>query len=332
MVIAHGLRLNLLVAAALVVSGCGGAADEAARSTATETPAPAGLKDLVRAKIAAGDSPEAIAAGYGSLWVTNRYGGATEIDPTRNQVIKRIRANRIFGRSIAVGAGSVWVWVFAPQAGKPATLERLDERTGALQASIPIPFDLEYPLRLVFGGGYLWLYNGNDGNLYKVDPATSSVTERVKVSERDWAISVAYADGSVWTSASDEPIVRVDGRAMEVSGRVGGVTAVGLVSDGRQLWAAELGGGLTRIDTRHARVADRIDLGSGEDLQLALDGGILWARAPQTLYMIQAGTGKLERAYPIQNGSQGSGITVEFGSLWLVRGALDQVWRLRVRP
>lgn len=332
MALAHGLRIALLVAAALAVGACGGAGDEAARVSSTQAPAPAGLKELVRAKIAVGDNPEAIAAGYGSLWVTNRYGGATEIDPVRNQPIRRLRTNRILGRSIVVGDGSVWVWALAPQAGKPAVLERLHERTGALQASIPVPFELEYPLRLVFGGGFLWLYNGNDGNLYKVDPDTNSITERVKVSKRDWAISAAYADGSVWTAASDEPIVRVDPQEMEVSGRVAGVTAVGLVSDGRQLWAAELGGGLTRIDTGRARVADRISLGSGEELELAIDSGILWARAPETLHAIDARTGKLLREYPIPNGRQGSGIAFEFGSLWLVRGSLDQVWRLRARP
>ena len=56
-----------------------------------------------------GNGPAGIAAGEGSVWVTNRFDGTiSRIDPNRDEVVKTIPVG-LDPRGIAVGFGSVWV-------------------------------------------------------------------------------------------------------------------------------------------------------------------------------------------------------------------------------
>jgi len=320
---------TLIVSLVLAAAACGGTGGHDDGVAAKTGPRVSGLAASVRARISVGSYPESIVTGFGSVWVTKRDGGITEIDPAANRPVRRIADASFYARSIVAGAGSLWAVDVTSET--TARLERVDPRSGAVEASLPVDFSHQNPVQLLFADAYVWLMNGNDGNLYKIDPRTNAVEDRVKVATRSSVVSVAFAGGSVWTGSLEGPVTRVDPRAMDVVGRVSGLTAVRLAGDDVHLWAAELGGGLARVDTETTRVARRVDVGSGEEFRLAVVGSTLWARSDTTLYARDARTGAVRRTDRIPRARMVFGMTAGFGSLWLVRGTLGQVWRLPLR-
>jgi peptide/nickel transport system substrate-binding protein len=64
--------------------------------------------------IQVGDGPVAIAEGEGALWVANRDGTVSRIDP-QSEDVKTIELGDVQPVDIAVGDGEVWVTVQAPE-------------------------------------------------------------------------------------------------------------------------------------------------------------------------------------------------------------------------
>jgi YVTN family beta-propeller protein len=110
---------------------------------------------------------------------------------------------------LAVGDGSVWVLGDAVD----HRLWRLDDRTGAPQATISLPF---VGRSLAYGEGALWVTAQLDDVVGRVDPAANRLARTVAVGRG--ASGVAVGEGAVWVANRvDGTVSRVDPATMRVT-------------------------------------------------------------------------------------------------------------------
>ena len=108
-------------------------------------------------------SPQRVAAGEGSIWVTSSSGGGSvvRLDPESHDVTDTIEVgNGPVG--IAVGAGAVWV-----ANSLDGTVSRIDPATGEVVDTIPVG---NTPTGVAFGAGAVWVTNADDRSVSKIDP------------------------------------------------------------------------------------------------------------------------------------------------------------------
>jgi virginiamycin B lyase len=180
----------------------------------------------------------ALAVGAGAVWVASSSDNSvSRIDPATNQVVATVDVDRQ-PSGIAVAAGSVWV-----ASALDDTVSRIDPASNRVVATIPIPgqgsalsvagaggsvwvsgnrgLSRIDPARnrvtpvdvccgeLAAGAGGLWVANGMDGTVLRVDPASGSVLARIPVppaAAREGPFGIAAAGGAVWvTSETVEP-------------------------------------------------------------------------------------------------------------------------------
>jgi YVTN family beta-propeller protein len=122
----------------------------------------------VVATVAVPGGPAELAVGEGAVWVASFSGNSvTRIDPATDKVAATIDVRRQ-PSDIAVAAGSVWV-----ASALDDTVSRIDPDSDQVVATIPIPGQ-ESAFSLAAAGGSIWV-SGNYG-LYRIDPAGNRVT------------------------------------------------------------------------------------------------------------------------------------------------------------
>ena len=207
--------------------------------------------------------------------------------------------------ALAVGAGAVWVSA-NPADGPPYHLIRLDPVTGEVEARIPVP---GLPTWEVGGGGLIaladavWVTSavddpegGGHALLFRVDPATNEVAERIDLGPGSGAD--VWIDGSgLWVLIFDEgslrgiSVVRLDPATHEEVARIPLPTdwAKQVFAFEGSVWVHGNRGGsseaegvvpdvLFRIDPATNRYVERVDLPT-EEFTLAVDGISIWQRA-----------------------------------------------------
>jgi hypothetical protein len=207
--------------------------------------------------------------------------------------------------AIAAGAGAVWVSAH-PADGPPYHLVRLDPITGEVVTRIPVP---DLPTWEVGGGGLLALPDGiwvtgavddpeggADAIVFRVDPATNAVSERIDLGPGFGAD--LWIDGSgLWVLIFDEAsdhgisVVRLDPVSFEEVARIGLPTdwAKQVFAFGGSIWVngnrqdspdAVHPDVLFQIDPATNRYVGKVDLPT-EEFSLAVDGSSIWQRAPE---------------------------------------------------
>jgi YVTN family beta-propeller protein len=168
----------------------------------------------------------AVASGEGVVWAA----GCPNVDrlSTDEQPLRILRqvspswpdpltasTTRIQFREMAVGAGSVWVLGdFLDR-----RVWRLDPRTGATQATIPLRFP---PRSVVVEDGKAWITDGLDDKVVPIDARSNRVLPAVPVGRG--AAGVTATPGAVWVAnVIDGTVSRVDPR----TGRVVATIPVG---------------------------------------------------------------------------------------------------------
>ena len=136
-------------------------------------------------------SPDAIAAGAGSIWVAmSDRGAVSRIDPATNTVQQTIPTP---GEPSALTVGGGFVWVANTLAG---TVARIDPRTnGGQVVGKPIRVG-NGPSGIAYGLGAVWVANSVDRTVIRIDPVTGTPGRPISV--EDGADGVAAGDGSVW--------------------------------------------------------------------------------------------------------------------------------------
>ena len=284
-------RKLLLAAVALLVTAGVVAGVLTSQSGATHTTAVAanaiGLiaahGDRVSMQVPVGLAPTAVAVGDGAVWTVNSGDGDVSRVNPRSKAVQTIPVGADLS-GIATCGGGVWVashdeatvsWL-SPQtntivkvihvgAGPTAvacgyhsvwvtnaddrTVTRINANSGAITAKA-IPTNA-VGAGIAVGGGLVWVTDEATHNIYGIDPATNTVTEKATVGAGPSGI--AYADGSLWVANSlDNTVSKVDPMTLLETARIGVAGGPSSVTfSGGDVWvSSEFGSRIVRIDPR----------------------------------------------------------------------------------
>lgn len=257
----------------------------------------------VRAHVAVGVVPSAVAIGHGHVWVVNAG------DQTIARIDQRTLAVDTFAvgatpTDVAVGAGGVWVGsagrVRSQAHGLVTTaLARMDLDTRAPRATIALP------------------------------RATANVADGA-------ADRVAATARSVWAIAPDGRVVRIDPRTNRVTGTVAAVRARAIAADATSLWTLAEDGRVARVDARSGVVVSRGRVPAGAVASIAAGAGGAWVSAPAdgVLWHVVPGRGEqlVMRTIAVAPGT--TDLAYGAGALWALnplRGTLARVSGSAVR-
>jgi DNA-binding SARP family transcriptional activator/ABC-type branched-subunit amino acid transport system substrate-binding protein/DNA-binding beta-propeller fold protein YncE len=134
-----------------------------------------------------------IAVGDGDVWVAEEEGIA-EIDPSTDEVARRVPLDGATPSSLAVGGGAVWA--ADPEGGK---VWRVD--TGPRLQTTATEVET-WVARLAFGEGALWATNEIADSIHRIDPRTGA-SRRIAGATSPRGIDAG--DGSVWVTAATPP-------------------------------------------------------------------------------------------------------------------------------
>jgi YVTN family beta-propeller protein len=230
-----------------------------------------------------GDAPTALAATKRAVWVAAR-GGVSKIDPRYDRVTsKRSLAQGFFGGSVQPTLSAYdSIWVADPD----GVVVRIDPASGRTLGSVGVGND---PSAIAAGAGSVWVTNGTDGTVTRIDPATL-VPTTIPVGHRPVAVAVNPA-GAWVANAGDNAVVRVDTGTNAVAGTtpVGeGPTAVAATPTA--VWVANGDDGtVMRIDPQSGTVSKTVHLGGTPTALATADGEVWVAIAPALPRPAEAG-------------------------------------------
>jgi ABC-type transport system substrate-binding protein/class 3 adenylate cyclase len=253
-------------------------------------------------------SPQRVAAGEGSIWVTSSSGGGSvmRLDPESHDVIDTIEVDS-GPVGIAVGAGAVWV-----ASTLQGTVSRIDAASGRVVDTIDVG---NTPTAVAFGANAVWVTNAVDRSVSKIDPATGVAGRPIDVEAAGRGIAVG--GGAVWvTDPVGNELVRYDissATAEKIS--VGsGPTAVAY-GNGAVWVTNSLDGTVSRVDARRAIEADTIPVGAAPNgVAAAPDGAWVTDEVGGTLVHVDQAS---RETTATTLGGRPEGLTLADGSLWI---------------
>ena len=144
--------------------------------------------------VGVGNAPSAIAAGAGSVWVTNSADGTvTRIDPTT--LVPTTFPVGHGPAGVAVNAAGAWI----ANAGDN-TLVHVDTGTNAVAGTTRVG---DGPTAVLATPTALWLANGRDGTVMRLDPRSGKVNKTIRLGGTPDAL--ATAAGQVWVAIAPAP-------------------------------------------------------------------------------------------------------------------------------
>jgi virginiamycin B lyase len=189
------------------------------------------------------NSEGSIAAGAGSIWImTDVKGTLARIDPATNTIVAEVYVEP---GSYGLTFGEDAVWVTNTDA---STLTRVDPHTNLIVETIKVG---PSPRFIAAGAGAVWTLNQGDGSVSRIDPKTNKVTATIEVGVPGGGGDIAVGEGSVWVTAFEYPLSRIDPSTNTVVqqfyGKGGDAVRVGLGS----IWLSNLeAGNVWRIDPK----------------------------------------------------------------------------------
>ena len=181
-----------------------------------------------------------IVSATGSIWmVTDPKGTLVRIDPDTNAVVAEVTV--AVGATNIVAAGDA-LWVTSPKG-----VSRVNGYTNVVEETIKVG---PSPLAVASGEGAVWVLNGGDGSVSKIDPKTNKVMETIKAGSPGTTGTIVVAEGSVWLSTPGFPLSRIDPKtnrlAQQFTGPGGGVLLIAQKS----IWLNATPTHVWRIDPR----------------------------------------------------------------------------------
>jgi ABC-type oligopeptide transport system substrate-binding subunit/class 3 adenylate cyclase/DNA-binding beta-propeller fold protein YncE len=262
-----------------------------------------------------GDTPVAVTAAGGSLWVANSAEATvSRVDPAQARVVRTISVPGT-PVGVAVGGGSIWV-VNSDLAAIHSTITRIDERYQRATATISLPSSIligsgagitwdgrniwavtqagsafrisgssnrvtasvpvgDDPTSLVAAAGSVWVANVLDESVSRIQPP-ATVTSTTAVGSRPTAIAVGA--GSLWVvDAGENAVRRLDAHTGSVLATITvGRNPIAVAASSDAVWVANSSDlSVTRIDPRTNRVTNTVALGY-PPAALALANGRVW--------------------------------------------------------
>jgi streptogramin lyase len=281
----------------------------------------AGAAPPVTARIATGEHPCGIAAGFGSVWVANDGAGTlARINPKTNRVTRRIRL-RPGVCSVATGAGFVWLTNY-----RTASIVRVSPRSFQAR-SVRIG---DEPFDIIVAGGRVWATAWGDAALVVLDPRSLRVLHRLDVGP--YPAGLTNRAGSIWVGfgRSATSVARVEPSSVKVTRVPVGVAAPAWFSAGtRDLWISADDNALVHLDPKTERVLGTARLGRTLGHPAAAGDGTVWVpdKEIDRVFRVDPATGR-----PIGSVAGGDGAFEAlraFRSVWVTSYAGADVWRYR---
>ncbi len=190
-----------------------------------------------------GNSEGSIVTGAESVWIiVDDKGTLARIDPATNAIVAEIYVpSGSYG--LAFGEGALWVTSTAHD-----SVTRVDPDTNLVVETIPVG---KAPRFVAAGLGAVWTLNQGDGSVSRIDPKINKVVATIEVGVPGGGGEIAAGEGSVWVTAFQFPLSRIDPISNTVVqqffGEGGDAVRVGLGS----VWLSNLrAGNVWRIDPR----------------------------------------------------------------------------------
>ena len=307
------LLLVLVVVAAVAALGGGRASPAMIPGDAVGALSVSG--GAIRAVVPLGTSPSSLAAGDGSVWVTNANAGTvSRIDPTSRALVETIPVGSA-PSAVAVGEGAVWVSNNLSQ-----TVSRIDPAVDRVVQTIPVG---NAPDGVAIGDGSVWVANSSDGTVSRIDSVNGDVVGTIPLGAG--ATDVAVGQGAVWVSdEGGDRVFRVDPQDNQVTASINvgaGPTAITLGFG--SVWVANsLDGTVSRIDPQTNSVTATVAVGDGVG-GIAVGAGHVWVSSQYagTLSLINPVADVVKRT--IKVGNRPEGVALTHGLVWIGAGPAD---------
>jgi peptide/nickel transport system substrate-binding protein len=238
-----------------------------------------------------GGEPTGLAFGAGSLWVADGQGRTVaQIDPGVNKVVQRFDVGNA-AHAVAAGSDAVWV-----ASAIDATVSKIDPKSGRI--SRPIGVEAR-PTALAAGAGAIWVVSEATARVLRLDPRTGTALDSIPVG--NGPSGVAVGAGAVWVANRiDGTVYRIDPDTDRVTEavRVGREPrAIAAGDDG--VWVANAGDGtVMRIDPRDREVTDTVATDS-RPAALAVVDGTVWTAALAATAAHRGGTLRVSHMKPL---------------------------------
>jgi DNA-binding beta-propeller fold protein YncE len=276
---------------------------------------------VIGSPVSVGDSPSAIVAGAGSVWVANS-GDETvsRIDPRSGKLVGAPIAVGEDPGALAVGAGSVWV----ANVGD-GTVTRIDPGSGR---SVGAPIVVgRAPTDLVVGRGRVWVATELD-RVVTIDARTGQVGGTpIRVNSGG---SLTLAGDILWVADQTGGTLRaVDTATRAVRGDPIpiGDTPLDLAAGPDELWVSLAGeGAVKRVVLGNNGPVVRTIRTGGRPEFLALRQGALWVtnRDAESLIRLDIDSRELVGT-PIRVGEDPAGIAIASDRVWVPSAVTDRV-------
>jgi streptogramin lyase len=200
--------------------------------------------------------------------------------PISGSVLSTLDVDSSWWRSIAVGAGSIWI-----TNGTSGRVERIDPSTGEVVAQIQVglPDDSQQSDRpnvwgIAYGRDAVWVTASLEKTIIRIDPSTNEITDTIYVDSN--VGSIVVTDDAIWAGSYDEPyVLRLDpeSHATLATIRVAERVRKMQVVDGF-LWVRGYSGRLSQVDTATNAVQPPLlgDMACICSASLAGDASGLW--------------------------------------------------------
>jgi YVTN family beta-propeller protein len=263
----------------------------------------------IRALVPLGRSPTSLAAGDGSVWVTNYDAGTVmRINPATRAVVQMIPVGSA-PSGIATGAGAVWV---VDNWGN--TVFRIDPTIDRVVQPIPVG---NAPSGVAVGFGSVWVTNDSDRTLSRINALTGAVTDTIPLGTGTSEVTTGL--GAVWVSdAVDGRVLRVDPGTNQVTQSIAvGAGADAIATGYGSVWVANgLDGTVSRIDPATGSVTATIPVGEGP-AAIAMAAGAVWVANQFAGTVVGIDPTRNAVVRTIRVGNRPSSLVVADGSLWV---------------
>jgi virginiamycin B lyase len=316
------LLLVVLTACEVVLAQTSGTGSNVPRPGVKEVQVPfASLKSIATFKV--GGTADWALVTDDAVWVaTTKPNSVQRIDPATNKVASKVSLSGEACSGLTMGFGSLWV----PVCGKNPSLVRVDVVKNKISATLPVgPAAPEGGIAI--SGDSIWIVTDEKGTLSRIDPATSTVRQKISISPGSY--NPLFSDGIIWITGFDSNVLTaVDA----VTGEVLVSIPVGpkprfLTAGGGSVWTLNQGDGtVSRVDEKSRKLTATITVGIpglGGDICYGADS--VWASVFDVpLSRIDSQTNKVLRQWV---GRGGDSLRFGHDSIWLTDYHNGLVWR-----
>jgi virginiamycin B lyase len=264
------------------------------------------------ATVHVGKTADWVAITADAVWVgsTGPY-AVHRIDPRANKLVASVTLPGEPCAGLATGFGSLWV----PLCTASPSLAKVDLAVNRLTAVFAVgPAAAEGGITT--GAGNVWLIVDKAGTLVRIDPATGTIRQTIKVPAGSY--NPFFSGGRIWaTRAEGAELTSVDAATGALLATVRtGPNPRFLTATGGAIWTLNQGDGtLTRVDAE-TRKTTTIALGTpGHGGDISFGGGMVWTTmAKMPLSAVDIGAQALRCRW---TGPGGDSLGIGHGAIWL---------------